>query len=255
MDILFFVLTIGILVFICIKNLSLIKRYKHNKQYIASYQNVFHNKENSYEDIKTYIEKEKSEEYKNKARIIKLYYELENKLDYKSTIDEIDIRSIYYTNGTLDNNLLKYNSDSFIFTMLAMAKAYENNNKDVIESLNSKFMECSELENSLEYKEVLALANALNNKEDRGSALFHSILDGNYVEYSYDKNLIGLYKRIAAAVSIFNMDEIEEFFRNDLHSFANTFIGECFLKSLGLFDIYKSVEEKTQESKQEENKQ
>lgn len=243
MDIIFFIIMIGLFVFISVKNFSLIKREKHNKKYITCYQNVLHNKENCKHDLDLYIESEESEEYKNKAKIIKLYYELANCVDYKDTINDISFIAMYYKNGNIDNSLLKLNSDSFIFSMLCLVKAYEQNEKDAIEMFCTKLCEHHELETTLEYQEVIALANALLNKEDKGSAMLHSLLDGTYTDYSYDKNMIGLYKRIAAATLIFNMEDVDEYFRNDLHNFADTFIGECFLKGLGLFEIYKVVEE------------
>lgn len=246
MDILLFVIMICLFGYISVKNITLIKRYKHNKKYIACYQNVFHEKENCKDDLDLYIESEKSDEYKNKAKIIKLYYELNNGLDFKDTINDIDFKAIYYSKGVVDKNQLKYNSDSIIFMMMCFAKAYEVNSKDAIELFCKKTEEYKELEIALEYNELLALAKALTNTDDKGSAFLRNILDGAYTEFLYDKNMIGLYKRIAASTLIFNMEEVDEYFRNDLHSFANTFVGEHFLKSLGLFDIYK-VEEPQQE--------
>ena len=256
MDKLLFVIMIGMFIFILVKNLSLLKRYKQNKEYVESYQDILHNKENCYERICAFIEKEKTNEYKNKANIIKLFCELNNDLDYRKTIEDLDIKAIYYSKGKIDKNSLKFNSDSFIFIMLVLAKAYEKGKNDVIETIVNKVCELTELENRLEHKEIIELANALNKVEDKGSAFMHSLLDGTYTEYAYDKNMIGIYKRIASSTLAFNLEQFDDYFKNDLHNFAKSMIGENFLKSLGIYELYQPIEEEVvEEDKQEENKE
>lgn len=243
MDKLLFVIMIGMFIFILVKNFSLLKRYKQNKEYVDSYQAVLHNDENCYERINSFVEQEKTNEFKNKGRIIKLYCELNNDLDYQKTLDELNIRDIYYAKGKLDANQVKFNSDSFIFIMIVLAKAYSKNKNDVIDSLVNKVSELTELDNRLEYKEIIEFGNALKAVEDKGNGFMHNLLDGQYTEYVYDKNLIGLYKRIASSTLAFNNEEFDDFFRGDLHSFAKSMIGESILRSLGIYETYKPIEE------------
>lgn len=247
MDILLFVVMTGILIFVTVKNVSLILRYKQNKNYIEAYQNVFHDKENSYNQIKNYIENEKLDEFKNKARWIKLFAELRDGLDYENTINEINLKDIFYAKDKINNSKVKMNSDTFVFVLMDIAKAYEKKKDDAIEAIVKKFDEVSDLDNRLEYQEVYAFVRALTKKEDKGSAFMHSLLDGNYTDYAYEKNMIGLYKRIAAMSLTFNGETIDEYFANDLYSFAKNLIGENFLKSLGMYEKYKPVQENISE--------
>lgn len=251
MDKLLFVIIFGMLAFIVIRNFSLFKSYKHNKEYIAAYQDVLHNEENCYERICNYIDNEDLESYQNKARIIKLYCELNNDINYKNTLDVLDIKSIYYSKDKIDNDCLKYNTDSFIFLMLVETKAYEKDKAEVIDALVKQINNLPELENRLETKQIKEIANALIDGEDKGSNFLHQLINGEYTDYAYDKNLITLYKRIGASILAFNNEEFDEYFVNDLYDFAKSLIGQNMLKSLGLFDKYSQKPEEIQESNKE----
>ena len=253
MDKLMFFILIVMFIFITVKNLSVFSRFKRNKEYIESYKQVLHNDENCYEKICDYVEKEKALDYKNKAAIIKLYCELNNDLDYQKTLDSIDIKAIFYKNEKLNNDYLKYNSDFFIFAMLVQAKAFEKSKIDVIEILVNKLNELTLLDSRLEIKLFNELGKALTNKEDKGLEFMRNLIDGNYSEYTYDKNMIGLYKRVAASILAFHNEEFDEYFKNDLHNFSGSIIGACFLRNLGIYETYKPIEEEVTEDENKEN--
>lgn len=241
MDKLLFVVMAGLLVFICYKNITLIQRYKHNKDYIESYKEVLNDSENAHNIISNYIDSEKSLEYKNRAMIIKLYCELNKNLDYTKTLNDIELRPIYFVKNKYDNKLVNLNADSFVFIILSMAKAYSCDKDDVIRILKEKIEGIKELESRLEYQEVIAFANVLI-KED-GVDFFKGLLDGNYTSYVYEKNLIGLYKRIASSTLAFKNINIDEYYINDLHKFSKSKIGESLLKGLGIYEKYKPIQE------------
>ena len=248
MDTLLFVLMIGILVYVSVKNFSLIKRYKQNKAYISCYQGILNEENDCYDNINKYIESEKSLDFSNKAKIIKLYYELAHDISYEGTIESINFENIFYTKGKADNHKINLNSDAFVFIFLVIAKAFEKKEKDATEKVITKLKELSDLENRLEYQETVAFVNAVNSKDDNGLKILHSLLEGTYTEYIYEKNLIGLYKRFASAILTFKSEEIDEYFMNDLYVFSGNKIGECFLKSLGLYETYKPrIEEEDNE--------
>lgn len=241
MDILLFVVLFGILGYIGYKNFALIKRYKQNKVYIEAYEMVLNNQDNSYEKINDFIDHEKSSEYKNKGRIIKLFSELSNGKNCEETLDQIDLKAIFYKKNKLNNQLVNLNSDSFVFIILCMAKAYENHKSSIIEDLKDKLNEIEGLQQHLEYNEIIAFSNSLLKKEDRGNTIMNSLLDGTYTDYLYEKNMIGLYKRIAAATLALNKENFDEYYAIDLHNFAKPLIGETLLKSLGLYETYKPL--------------
>lgn len=255
MDKLLFAVMAAIIIYVTVKNFSLFRRYKHNKEYIECYQDVLHNKDNCYERIQKYIESEKEDEYRNKARVIQLYYELSNDIDNPELLNSIDLRSVFYSKGKYEKNLVNLNSDVFIFIMLVMAKAYDKGRNDIIDAFVEKVNSISELSFRLEYQEIIAFANALEKKEDCGNAFMHSLLDGNYTDYVYEKNLIGLYKRVASSTLAFNNEEFEGFFKSDLHSFSKSLIGESLLKSLKLYEAYKPVDEQVEVEENKENQE
>ena len=76
MDSILFVLLLMILVYVGFSNVLLIRRYKQNKKYIDCYSEALNDVETAYNHLNEFIEKEKTQEFKNKAKVIKLYYEL-----------------------------------------------------------------------------------------------------------------------------------------------------------------------------------
>lgn len=254
MDLLLYAVLLVILVVISYKNIKLIKRYSQNKKYIAVYQNILHNDEGCYEMAKEYIAEERKDEFKNKARIIQLYYELDNGIETDDTLSQLNLKDIFYKKGIADKSQINLNSDSFVFIMLTMARAYKVNNAYVLNKLTEKIIELKELENRLEYHEIIAYRNVLTSYEDKGNEFMHKLFNGEYTDYAYEKNMIGLYKRIASSSLVFNNEQFDEFFLNDLFTFAKSLIGENILKSMNLYDRFKvdedsvkEVEEKTEQ--------
>ena len=260
-----YVIIIVLLVSTSIKNFTLFKRYKHNKEYIECYKDLLRNNENTLERINNYIENENSNEFKNKGRILKLYQELISDLDYSATLNELNVKDIFYDkNGNLKKDLINFNSDSFLFIMLVLSKAHQMNKDELIEPLTNKVLEVKGLEDHLEVKEIVALNNELLSKDDKGVALFNSFLDGSYTENIYDKNMIGLFKRIAVSTLAYLNEPFDEFFIDDIKDFAKTLIGKEYTSNLGIYDKYhveevseepveEVTEEKVEEVKEENN--
>ena len=256
MDSLLFISMLILILFIGFKNIGLIKRYRQNNAYIEAYKGVLSNTEDCHDTISNYIEKEKSNEFKNKARIIKLFCELNNDIEYENTLTDLDFKEIYFRKNEVDPNKVKMNSDSFIFAMLAIFKAYEKKDMYFIEALLAKLEEVNVLLRRVEYSETVCIGLILGNKGDDLTFL-KALLEGNYTAYQYDKRMIGLYKRMASSMLAFLKQDFDEFFRNDLHSFSKTTIGEIVLKSLGIYETYKPIETSVEDKPEEvqENKE
>lgn len=240
---------ICIIIFISFKNIQLIKRYKQNKEYIECYQDALSGKEDAYDRVIKYIEKEKDIEFKNKASIIKLYLEIHNDKEYNETLKGIDFKTIFVKKDKLSDQLVKLNSDTFIFVVLIAAQANVKNKKDVLDSLVNKLNDVIDLNKYLEYHLCISFINAMNNIDDKGIKFMTNLLEGNYTEYVYEKNMIHLYKRIAATTLAYNNELNDEYFKEDLHKFAESKIGELLLKDLTLYELYKPIveEENTNE--------
>ena len=77
MEYTFFILMILLLAYVLYRNMNMLGRYRHNKEYIECYQKMLSNDENAYDAICKYIEKEKSAEFISKANVLKIHEELE----------------------------------------------------------------------------------------------------------------------------------------------------------------------------------
>ena len=240
-----YLLMFAMIIFIVVKNFSLLKRYKFNKKYIEIYREVLKEDENAYDHVNEFIAEQKKEEYINKVKVLKLYVELKNDLDYTNTLDSLDVRKIYYNDkNKFDPNLAIYNSDTFVFIIMCMTKAYAKLKINVIKKLYEEVKALSDLEEHVEYQEVLAVNDALFEKNDCGIAFFNCLLNGEYTKLKYDKNMVGIYKRIAAASLVYKYEPISDYDNEDLKTFAKSLIGKQMLSDLKIYDKYsESVQE------------
>ena len=221
MEMIFFVAMFALLAYVMYRNFTLISRYRHNKEYIECYKEMLQGTDTAYERINAYIENEKAEEFKNKGRILKLYEQMDMNEDLSGTLNDLDLRAIFLKNG-------------------------------------KKIAGLPELENRVEYQLTKAIYNALCEKEDAGVGFLSSLLDGTYAGYEYEKNLIGLFKRFASSTLAYSGEPMEDYYKEDLHSFAATQIGKTYMKDLEIYDKYpprEKEEEKPQEETQPENKE
>ena len=259
MDLLFFGVMLCLLAYIAYRNFDLIKRYRHNKEYIECYKEMLSGNEGAYEHVCRYVEEETSEEFKNKGRILKLYQEMDKELDCKDTLEKLDFKPIFYKKGKYSRQQLSINADVFVWLYLDMARARRLSKFDVLNTVYDKIQEIPELERRVEYQTAVAIYNALCEKEDAGVAFLTSLLDGGFATYEYDKNLIGLFKRFGSATLAYSGEPMEDYYRNDLHNFAGTQIGSVYMKDLEIYDKYPPLEKKEdnqeKEVKEEENKE
>ena len=94
MEILFFVAMMSLLVYVMYRNITLVKRYRHNKEYIECYKEMLAGTETAYERISAYIEEEDSAEFKNKGRVLKLYEQMDTEEDISQTLNDLDLNSL-----------------------------------------------------------------------------------------------------------------------------------------------------------------
>lgn len=241
MEYLFFILMILLLIYVLYRNISIFSRYRHNKSYIDCYKKMLQNDVNSYDELCSYIEKEKSPEYISRANILKLHEELQRGFDCTKTIDGIDLKEVFYSNGKFAPSKLTMNSDVFIWLYMDMAKSRQLSRFDVMNSLMKKLDEVPELQNRVEYLLAKAIYNALNENEDGGVEFLNGLLQGNYTELGYDKGLIGLYKRFASSTLAYINEPIDDYYKEDLHAFANTLIGSNYMRDLEIYDKFPPV--------------
>ena len=105
------------------------------------------------------------------------------------------------------------------------------------------------LKNRVEYQVFKSTYFVLTNKESL--EFLKSLLAGEYSGYTYDKNLIGIYKKVAACLLAYLKEDLDESDKLLINSFVTTLIGSRFTKDLGIYDEYK-VEEDIKEEDTEE---
>ena len=250
MEILFFVAMFILLGYVIYRNVGLLQRYKHNKEYISIFNAMLEREDDAYSRLNDFINNEKSEEFKNKGRIIKIFADLENDLD-PSAIETLEPKEIFYHNGRFASRLLAMNCDSFVWLYLVLARARRLSRFDVIDDLSEKMKMMPEMAKRIEFQLFFAIEDALCEKDDAGVGFLSCLLEGDYADMKYEKNLIGLFKRFASATLAYAGEPMDDYFRNDLHSFAATKIGRTYMQELEIYDKYPPLEqgeEKTEET-------
>ena len=240
MEYVIYALMLVLLVYVVYRNYVLIKAYRSNKEYIGCYQALLKGEQDIHERIDSYIEAQKSEEGKNKGRLLKLYCELKEDKDYAENLEKLDLNSIFYSNGKISKTKLNFNSDVFVWLFLCLGIARKNSKFDVLNKLAEK-IDGLNMDSRLEINEARAIYNALSENDISGVDFLNDILEGNYIDYEYDKNLIGLYKRFAACTLAYSGEPIEDYFREDIRGFASTLVGQSYMKNLEIYEKYPPV--------------
>lgn len=253
MEILFFVAMMLLLIYVMYRNITLIKRYRHNKEYIECYKEMLAGTETAYERTNAYIGSEDSDEFKNKARVLKLYEQMDTEEDISETLNDLDLKEIFYRKGKYSKKQTLMNVDVFVWIYLVMAKARRLSKFDVLNGLCEKLSELEGLDRRVEYQLTRAIYNALCEKEDAGVEFLSSLLDGGFAQYEYEKNLIGLFKRFAAATLAYSGEPMEDYYKEDLRDFASTQIGGSYMKNLEIYEKYLPKKDTESEEPLQEN--
>lgn len=233
----------AIVIYMLFKNGKAIFDLRQNKKYIECFNSIKEKGQDAYPEVITFIENEKNEELIQKATFLKLFLELEaDKEEYKNSLEKIDYKVLFYTKDKIDNQKSMFNSDAYIWTIICMARANKKSKQDVIDSLYEKLDSLQDLKQYLEANLTIASYKALKNEDDKGIDFFNALLNGEYTQYKYEKHFIASYKRIAAATLAYLNKDMDEYFKDDIKVFAETFVGRTYLSDLGIYDDYKVVE-------------
>lgn len=177
----------------------------------------------------------------NKGRIIGLWgmaYRKETD-DFEKTLNDLDLNVlIKEKNGkySIDDN-----EDSFFYIMLTVPELlYFDDQNDLRLKVNQKIEEQRDkLQGQLIYAVYQNVNKYYDHEDDRGLAFYQKVLNGDYADYSYNKQFIGLYKDVvnAQAYAILREEGKEntlEDAQNMLDQFEETTIGMRWLKDLGI---------------------
>ena len=197
--------------------------------------------------------------YQNKARVIKLWgasYHHDYS-EFDECAEALDVDALIKT-GRNGKDSITETEDSFFYLYLGIPNLlYGANAGKQVRILQEKVAPYDErLSSQLVHALGIAYRDFSENKNDRGIPFFEALLEGEYGDYTYSKNLIGLYKMIANAELAKNyemegtLDEHEEV-QPLLEQFANTGLGQRWLKAIDL-EVKTDEEETPAEDTEEE---
>jgi len=226
----------GICLFMSYKNIKNLRKFSHSKGYTKCFNSIISNPDESYQSICEYIEKEDDSIYKNKGLILKLFIELEGQ-DYQKTLDAIDLKPLMYKKDKFESDEFLFNADSLVWLIVCMTKCQKRKLKKELKQIAELVnIYKADIENYVEYQLFNGVYNCLTKTADYGTKFFNDLLNGDYVNYKYDKHLIGLYKRLAAASLLYLDYEVDEYNRQDLAAFSSSMIGYLYMSDLGIIE-------------------
>lgn len=232
-------LLIAISIIFTIRNVVLFRKLRGSKDYKAVYHSVVSREDNIIEKLNAYIEKEKDEYYKHKGILLLIYQLLQNDQDVDEALNNIDMHKIFMPNGKYNKNHINLNSDMFIWLMVMFPRLNKLNKEDkIFEKFNDLD---SILSNHLEYRTFKA-AYYFIKKDEENSKFLSELINGEYIGMIYDKQLIGVSKRIALSYIASTSKEQNIEYKDELALFSKSYIGSNLLKDLDIYEVYKADE-------------
>lgn len=248
MDLIFLVILIALTISMFSKNFKKAGQYRKDKTYIDIYTKILKNEEGAYDELVSYLGSETDTCLKAKSNLIKTYVDLDKHPEnVDSDIDEIDfMHDIFFDGENFSKEKIILNSEVFIWLILILSKARANTMIDVMNHINDKVSAYDEeMKDYVEYQVYKSAYLSLLEKNFDGIKFLKTLLSGEYQEYKYDKNLIGIYKKIAASLLAYMAEPLDEGDDDLIKEFTETLIGSRFTKDL---EIYERFEPKTEDS-------
>ena len=156
-------------------------------------------------------------EEKTRFEVLKLWGEVYH-LDYSefdSLVENMDLDSLL-------NNSKQNNDDSYFYYFLAIPNLLQADNQiDKIHTLMNKVGDT--YKNRLDYALAVACNKYYENSEDKGKQFFENLLEGNYEEYTYYRQLIGLYKQIAGTMLTMIYKDVDLAKYEEMYDLAKSF--------------------------------
>lgn len=253
MDLIFLVILIALTISMFSKNFKKAGQYRKDKTYIDIYTKILKEEEGAYDELVSYLGSETDTCLKAKSNLIKTYVDLDKHPEnVDSDIDEIDfMHSIFFDGENFSKEKIILNSEVFIWLILILSKSRANTMIDVMNHINDKVSAYDEeMKDYVEYQVYKSAYLSLLEKNFDGIKFLKTLLSGEYQEYKYVKNLIGIYKKIAASLLAYMAEPLDEGDDDLIKEFTETLIGSRFTKDLEIYDRF-HVEEVKEESSEE----
>ena len=236
----FTILLYAVALYMVFHTISLSKRTKRNRILIDAIQSI-KNEDIFMEKINAMIDNEESE-FKEKAKVIKLWglaYH-ERMANFENVLDTIEVNSLILKDKS-GNLSISANEDSFVYLYLAIPELlYYKKHLEERALLRTKLEPFTEvLSDQICVELSKAMDRCFEGTEDKGLAFCEKLLEGDYGNYIYSKQMIGLYKSIAATqcAKVYELRGDTDRYNELLPivtEFAESGIGSRWVEGLGL---------------------
>jgi len=250
---LFNILSFVFMIYMVIRIISLSKSNKKNNKMIKIIRSIS-DKDYVFEKTDEFLAELPEEDvYQDKVRIIKLWAHCYHGVyeGFSKTLSEIRVNKLftYKKNGPS----IAQNEDSFFYLYLTIPNILYRDGE--VENRKLIVAKMDEYEDVLKDQLLVNIAKACNKfydgEGDLGQAFFEKVLEGEYGEFYYNKQMIGFYKNVCGTMltKIYEMHgETEKYeeIKYMAETFNKTHLGQRWVKAIGL-----TIEEPAEETDQE----
>lgn len=249
-NLIFIIICIGLICYMSYNIFTLTKRNKKNRRLITLFDTI-DNENVFFKMCDEFIDGVNDKEFVTKGLIFKLWglARYQRFDEFKETLDKVDLSTMIYRKQRLDGAEL--NEDSFYYICIGIPHAlYINKRLDLLKLVQAKIDTVKpDIDNRL--VKVIGDHNYkyYYKEDDLGRSFYEAVLDGNYSQYKYSKQLIGMFKSIVSCMlgRIYLDNDEKDKYENvkpDIINFDKSKLGKTLIKELNL-DI--SEKEKSDE--------
>jgi hypothetical protein len=254
-----FLLPLAVMAYLMIRMISLSKRNALNRKMLNVLDTFNSDQEGKefFERCDSFLATETDIEFLNKVRVLRLWGDVyhDRREDFRRDLEQLDLSKLIMKTEKGKTNI-ELNEDSFFYLYLAIPNRFFYSHDTEDAALFQEKMETirSEMGNRL----VVAVGDANRAFYEKGGDtsrdFYKKLLDGDYGEYSYAKEMIGIYKNIASCMAAriaLNLNDQADYdeYVPDLKNFAKSNLGRRYEMELGI-TLPEEPEEKDDEAKE-----
>ena len=249
------IMIIFMIFYMIYSNIGMGKKTLKSKKLNAVLQDM-PDKDLIFKELDEMIAEETDPAFVAKYRVIRLWaciYHNENEWFLKD-LEQLDIDPLI-SDGK-KNTVINY-EDSFFYLLLAIPnRLFYAEEPELMEKFYEKLEPYKEtLKNYLVYALGMAARKYYQNEEDLGREMYIKLDEGDYGEFRYNKQLIGIYKNIASSFMAgiaLQQNDMEQYEQQlpYLQSFSASGLGARWLKELGI-ELPKDPEEEKENTEEE----
>lgn len=234
-----------LMAYLIIKMLKMSKRNGLNRKMLAVLD-CFADEEEFFSQADLFIENEKNQEFVNKTRVLRIWGDVryERDEDLKKDLELLDLDALLMREDKKEDHL-SLNEDSFFYLYIAIPnRLYYRGRMDLLEVVDQKLNTIQEdMKDMLVYNMKVQAMKYYEHRDDEGKKFFNDLLAGDYGDYKYTKQLIGIYKNVGnALLARIALDHEDAVAYSEcigmLESFETSPLGQRFLQELDIKVIH-----------------